>query len=158
MALDATTPALHSVTDGKLHAETTVSGYASSDEESISSNPFLDQKVAEHYRSLYNKAEYECRHVFDPTLEWTKEEEKAVVRKVDWHVATWACIMFFALNVDRGNLKQAVSDNLLNQLHLSTNDYNYGQCIRHLQGVPAYLSQETQSSMYHSCLLSCHLN
>jgi hypothetical protein len=29
--------------------------------------------------------------------------------------------MFFALQVDRGNLSQAVSDNMLNQLGLSTN-------------------------------------
>jgi hypothetical protein len=29
--------------------------------------------------------------------------------------------MFFALQVDRGNLSQAVSDNMLDQLHLSTN-------------------------------------
>jgi hypothetical protein len=31
------------------------------------------------------------------------------------------CTMFFALQVDRGNLSQAVSDNMLDQLHLSTN-------------------------------------
>jgi len=37
--------------------------------------------------------------------------------------------MFFALNVDRGNLKQAVPDNLLSQLGLTTNDYNYGNAM-----------------------------
>ena len=94
--------------------------------EQFANNPFLDPKVAEHYRAIYEKNQYECRHVFDPELEWTTTEEKRLVRRLDWHVALWACMMFFALNVDRGNLKQAVSDNLLPQLGLTTNDYNYG--------------------------------
>jgi len=37
--------------------------------------------------------------------------------------------MFFALNVDRKNLASAVSDNMLPQLHMTTNDYNYGNTI-----------------------------
>ena len=93
------------------------------------SNPFLDPKVAEHYRQIYEDAKYECRHVFDPSLEWTAEEEKNVVRKLDWRVSLWACVMFFALNVDRKNIGQAVSDNMLDQLNLTTNDYNYGTRI-----------------------------
>jgi hypothetical protein len=84
-------------------------------------NPFSDPDVADYYATLYEKSQYECRHVFDPTLEWSKEEERKLVRKLDWHVCLWACIMFFALQVDRGNLSQAVSDNLLEQLHLTTN-------------------------------------
>ena len=92
-----------------------------------SSNPFLDPAVADHYRKLYEDAEYECRHVFDPTAEWTPEEEKKIVRKLDWHVAAFACLMFFALNVDRKNINQAVSGTLLTDLNLSTNDYNYGK-------------------------------
>ena len=95
-------------------------------EEEFVSNPFLDPKIAEHYRALYEHNQYECRHVFDPDLEWSKREERKLVHKLDWHVALWACIMFFALNVDRSNLGQAVSDNMLPQLGLTTNDYNTG--------------------------------
>lgn len=45
---------------------------------------FQDPEVAEHYRIVYEKAQYECRHVFDPELTWTEEEEKRLVRKLDW--------------------------------------------------------------------------
>jgi hypothetical protein len=92
----------------------------------IQKNPFLDPKVANHYRQLYEDAKYECRHEFDPDFEWTPEEEKKIIKKLDYRICTWACVMFFALNVDRKNLPSAVSDNMLDQLGLSTNDYNYG--------------------------------
>lgn len=92
-------------------------------------NPFLDPDVATHYRGLYEKAQYECRHVFDPSLEWTPAEEKAIVRKLDWRVSLWACVAFAALNIDRKNIAQAVSDNMLDDLGLTTNSYNYGNTI-----------------------------
>lgn len=125
-------------------------------------NPFADPVAAEHWRQVYEKSQYECRHVYDPTLTWTEEEEKKIVRKLDWRVCLWAvsfllllllpteplrdgvvgrglfpslswditdiellippfqCVMFFALQVDRGNLAQAVSDNMLDDLGLNT--------------------------------------
>lgn len=59
-------------------------------ENSDAKNPFLDPDVAEHWSMVYEKAQYECRHVFDPLLTWTPEEEKALVRKLDWRICLWA--------------------------------------------------------------------
>jgi hypothetical protein len=43
---------------------------------------FLDPKVAEYWRGVYEAARYECRHRFDPSATWTPEEEKKLRRKV----------------------------------------------------------------------------
>jgi hypothetical protein len=68
--------------------------YASSlsdeDSEALEQNPFLDPDVAMHWTTVYEKSQYECRHVFDPSFNWTKEEEKKLVRRLDWHVCLWA--------------------------------------------------------------------
>jgi hypothetical protein len=50
----------------------------------IITNPFEDPEVAEYFVGIYEKSTYECRHVFDPELTWTPEEEKKIVRKLDW--------------------------------------------------------------------------
>ena len=74
-------------------------------EESVDSqanNPFADPEVAERYALIYEKAQYECRHVFDPTLTWTPEEERALVRKLDWRVCLWAVGLSLALVLDCG--------------------------------------------------------
>ncbi|ODQ80437.1 hypothetical protein BABINDRAFT_161375 [Babjeviella inositovora NRRL Y-12698] len=95
----------------------------------LGSNPFLDPKVEEHYRDIYEGSQYECRHEFDPHFTWSPEEEKKIVRKLDFRVALLACFMFVALQVDRGNLGQATSDGFLKDLKLTTNDYNTGNTI-----------------------------
>jgi hypothetical protein len=50
---------------------------------SLSGNIFEDPEVKAYYIDVYEKAKYECRHVFDADLTWTKEEEKKLVRKLD---------------------------------------------------------------------------
>lgn len=92
-------------------------------------NIFANPDVAQHFSDLYEKAQYENRHLFDPKLEWTVAEEKKLIWKLDWYVTTWACIMFAALTIDRSNLGQALIDNFLTDLHMTTNDYNTGNTI-----------------------------
>ncbi|KAF7867374.1 hypothetical protein EAF04_005457 [Stromatinia cepivora] len=110
---------------------TFASTISDSDEDGLAfaKNPFLDPDVAEQWTRIYEKSQYECRHVFDPSFSWTEEEERRLVRRLDWRVCLWACVMFFGLQVDRGNLVQAVADNLLNDLNLTTNEYNFGNNI-----------------------------
>jgi hypothetical protein len=120
-SIDSTKQAGFIDTSSKLSSDSLPSSKAE-----LKANPFLDPNVAQTYRQIYEEAGYECREVFDPDLQWTQQEEKKLKRKLDLHVAFWACVMFFALNVDRGNLKQAIADNLLDDLGMTTNDYNTG--------------------------------
>jgi len=53
-------------------------------------NPFRDPKIAQHWKEVYEACTYECRHVFDPNLTWSEDEEKKLIRKVDWRVCLWA--------------------------------------------------------------------
>ena len=79
---------------------------------------FQDPVLAEHYYQLYEACDYECKDYFDPEFSWTEEEEKRVVWKNDWYVTFWAFLMFTALDIDRYNISQALSDNMLEDLGL----------------------------------------
>ncbi|CAI7588344.1 unnamed protein product [Penicillium palitans] len=87
--------------------------------------------------------EYEGRHRYDPLAEWTEKEEKQLVRRLDYRICSWVCLMFFALQLDRGNIGQALSDGMLDDLGLSTNQYNYGMTIFYL----CFLCAEVPSQM-----------
>ncbi|AOA60372.1 Putative allantoate permease [Komagataella phaffii] len=104
---------------------------------------FAEPAVADYYRKVYEESEYECRELFDPELTWTKQEEKKILRKNDWNVTFWCFIMFTALNFDRYNISQALADDMLDDLNLTTNDYNVGRTIN----LVCFLSAELPSQL-----------
>ncbi|KAJ5088904.1 MFS general substrate transporter [Penicillium angulare] len=85
---------------------------------------FDDPDLAPYYAP---HSDYENLHRFNPNERWTVREESAVRRKTDWTILLWILVMFFGLNLDRGNLGNAAADNLLDDLSLTTNDYNNAQ-------------------------------
>ncbi|KAI9827279.1 MAG: hypothetical protein M1832_005417 [Thelocarpon impressellum] len=106
-------------------------GYSKTSLERTRSGDSAAPVGAEHLSSVVPPHEsYEGFHRYDPSATWTAEEEAAVVRKTDFTLLSWICVMFFGLQLDRGNLSNALTDDFLKDLKLTTNDYNNGTTIQ----------------------------
>ncbi|KAJ0168106.1 putative transporter [Colletotrichum tanaceti] len=73
---------------------------------------------------------YEGKHRWDPAATWTAAEERKVVRITDLKLLSMLCVMFFGLQLDRGNLSNALADDFLSDMKLTSDDYNNGNTIQ----------------------------
>ncbi|GAB1205809.1 hypothetical protein APSETT445_004488 [Aspergillus pseudonomiae] len=115
---------------------------------------FDDSDAAEYWANVYEKAQYEGRHRFDPSFTWTPEEEKKLIRKVDLRIMFWAWLMFCSLDLNRRNINRAITDDMLPELGMNTNDFNYGQTIFLVSFLAAELPSGLISKKYYGYLTS----
>ncbi|XDG04272.1 hypothetical protein ABKA04_003887 [Annulohypoxylon sp. FPYF3050] len=99
----------------------------------------------ERARYFYPTENYENRHRFDPEARWTWAEELALINKLDWNISIWAWFAFFVMCLDFSNLSQANTDNFLDDLGLSTDDFNLGNIIYQLGYVCSALPSQLMS-------------
>lgn len=75
---------------------------------------------------------YEGYHRWDPEATWTAEEEARAVRKTDYRLLAFFCLMYLGTQMDRGNLSNALTDNFLDDLGLTTTDFNNAVMIQRI--------------------------
>ncbi|KAF2420211.1 MFS general substrate transporter [Tothia fuscella] len=61
------------------------------------------------------------------SVDWTKEEEGRAKRKLDLLLMPLLVLGFFCLQLDRGNIANAITDNFMKDVGINQNQFNVGQ-------------------------------
>ncbi|KAF2849606.1 MFS transporter-like protein [Plenodomus tracheiphilus IPT5] len=62
-----------------------------------------------------------------PTRDWTVAEEKKAKRKLDLIIMPLLTLGFFCLQLDRGNIANAITDDFMEDVHITQDQFNVGQ-------------------------------
>ncbi|RFU35018.1 hypothetical protein B7463_g1284, partial [Scytalidium lignicola] len=65
-------------------------------------------------------------------VDWTEEEERKIVRKLDCIVMPLLMLGFVALQLDRGNIGNTLTDNFLKDVGITQDQFNVGQQLMSL--------------------------
>ncbi|EXJ61617.1 hypothetical protein A1O7_02045 [Cladophialophora yegresii CBS 114405] len=60
-------------------------------------------------------------------VDWTPKEEAKAKRKLDFIIMPLLTLGFFCLQLDRGNIANAITDNLMEDVGITQNQFNVGQ-------------------------------
>ncbi|KAK4220338.1 major facilitator superfamily domain-containing protein [Rhypophila decipiens] len=60
-------------------------------------------------------------------VDWTKDEERRAKRKLDLIIMPLLTLGFFCLQLDRGNISNAITDTLFEDVGITQNEFNIGQ-------------------------------
>ncbi|KAA8575041.1 hypothetical protein EYC84_004262 [Monilinia fructicola] len=62
-------------------------------------------------------------------VEWNEDEEKHILKRLDFYLIPLVMVMFFTLNLDRGNISNALTDNMMKDLHMTQEMVNTGNSL-----------------------------
>ncbi|APA09610.1 hypothetical protein SS1G_06231 [Sclerotinia sclerotiorum 1980 UF-70] len=62
-------------------------------------------------------------------IEWHEDEEKKILRRLDFYLIPLVMVMFFTLNLDRGNISNALTDNMMADLSITQEIVNTGNSL-----------------------------
>ncbi|KAM7205756.1 Major facilitator superfamily domain containing protein [Naviculisporaceae sp. PSN 640] len=85
-----------------------------------------DLKVADPEKSGF-PAPAEDQRALNLRIDWTKDEERRAKRKLDLIIMPLLTLGFFCLQLDRGNISNAITDTLFEDVHITQNQFNVGQ-------------------------------